>query len=67
MSTYTERTVIRRETRIIDFSNLDDQMKLNLHTALVRDGYFREQTVLDTASVTFGPNRVTYYKWLEID
>lgn len=67
MSTYNDRTVLRRETRIIDFSNLNDQMKKKLHEELVRDKYFREQTALDTAEVTLGPGRVTYYKWLKND
>ena len=67
MSEYKQRTVLRRETRIIDFSKLNEQMKKNLHAELVRDKYFREQTALDTAEVTLGPSRVTYYKWLEND
>lgn len=65
MSNFRDRTVVRMETRVIDFSNLNDHMKNLMHEKLVCAGYTREHPAVDTAGASLGSNRVTYKRWLE--
>lgn len=60
-----ERVIIHREQIVVRFTNLNDKMQKELHERLVRERWFRDNDVIDTAPSTFGPGHVTYHRWVD--
>ena len=61
------RVVVHRAECVVDFTKLNDIYQRDLHLEMIRKGWFRNQDAVDSASNTFGPGHVTYYKWLDKD
>lgn len=62
-----ERVKVHQESIVVEVGKLNDVMQKELHERLKRDGWYRNQDIIDNAPNVFGPGHVTYYRWVDID